>query len=114
MQTFTYRSARSGSLVAGLSLAIVVETAVLHLALAARHPWLAWTLSASSVGALLWLLADYRALGRGGIRRDAGGALDLRIGRRATARLAPGDVASAERATWRVVPDLLPAVIRTR
>jgi len=45
MMEFTYRSARSGSLVVGLGLAIAVETVVVHLWLGAKHPVLAWALT---------------------------------------------------------------------
>jgi hypothetical protein len=38
MKAFTYQSARSGSLVIGLGLAILVETLVLHLWLWRHHP----------------------------------------------------------------------------
>lgn len=99
-QEFTYRSARSGSLLAGLGLALLVETVVLHLWLVGRHPVLAWTLTALSAATLLWLAADYRALGRGAVR-VSDDALDLRVGRRFAARLPRSDVASAARAGWR-------------
>lgn len=45
---FTYRSARSGSLTAGLSLAVAVETMVVHLWLVQRHPGLTWGLVAGT------------------------------------------------------------------
>ena len=53
-QEFTYRSARSGSLLAGLGLALLIETVVLHLWLVERHPVLAWILTGVSVATLLW------------------------------------------------------------
>lgn len=65
---FTYRRARSGPLLAGLSLVIVAETAALHVWLVSRHPYVAWTLLALSLSTLGWLVADYRAMGRGAIR----------------------------------------------
>jgi hypothetical protein len=40
----------------GLSLAIVVETFVLHLVLVAAHPVLAWTSSAIGISSVLWLV----------------------------------------------------------
>jgi hypothetical protein len=103
MVAFTYRSARSGSLVGGLGLAIAVETVALHLWLAARHPIAAWALTAGSVAALAWLAADYRALGRGAVRLD-GDSLDLRIGRRLALRLPRAAVAEVLRPTWRDLP----------
>src|SRR4051794_32839612 len=86
MIAFTYRSARSGSLVAGLGIAIAVEMVVLHLWLVARHPVLAWALTLTSLATLVWLAADYHALGRGAVRLDDD-ALDLRVGRRFVLRL---------------------------
>lgn len=103
MREFTYRSARSGSLVAGLGLAIAVETVALHLWLGARHPLLAWTLTAASLGTLAWLAADYQALGRGAVRLD-GDVLDLRVGRRATLQVPRAGLASVVRPSWRELP----------
>jgi hypothetical protein len=103
MVAFTYRSARSGSLVGGLGLAIAVETVALHLWLAARHPIAAWALTVGSVAALVWLAADYRALGRGAVRLDAK-TLDLRIGRRFALRLPRSAVVEVVRPTWRDLP----------
>jgi hypothetical protein len=103
MREFTYRAARSGSVVAGLGLAIVVETLVLHLWLGAEHPVLAWGLTAASVWALGWLAADYHALGRGAIRVDPE-VLELRVGRRAAVCVPLGAVVTVVRPTWREVP----------
>lgn len=103
MRDFTYRSARSGSLVIGLGLAILVETGVLHFWLRPRHPVIAWTLALSSVSALWWLATDYHALGRGRIRVDAD-AIDLRVGRRASLRVPLQTVARVVRPSWREVP----------
>jgi hypothetical protein len=100
---FTYRSARSGSLVAGLGLAIAVETVVLHHWLGARHPWLAWALTVGSVAALAWLAADYRAMGRGAVRLD-GDTLDLCVGRRIALELSRATVLTVVRPTWRDLP----------
>jgi hypothetical protein len=81
MQEFTYRSARSGSLVVGLGLAIAVEAAVLHLWLRPTHPVLAWSATLSSLSVVAWLWADYRALGRGAIRVGFD-AVDVWVGTR--------------------------------
>jgi hypothetical protein len=101
---FTYRSARSGSLVVGFSLAIVVETLVLHIWLGARHPALTWTLTAASVWALCWLAADYRALGQGTIGIDDN-LVDLRVGRRAAVRVPVSAVSTVAQPTWRELPE---------
>ncbi|HKG92146.1 MAG TPA: hypothetical protein VKA84_09655 [Gemmatimonadaceae bacterium] len=102
--TFTYRGARSGSLLAGLALAILVETVALHAWLRARHPLVAWALTLASLAAIAWLAADYRAMGRGAVRVTPD-ALDLRVGRRLALTLRPSDVATAARAGWRDVPE---------
>lgn len=104
MQEFTYRSARSGSLLAGVTMAILVETVVLHLWLVGRHPVIAWILTASSTGVLAWLIADYRAAGRGAVRLS-NDVLQLQIGRRFDLRLPRADVATSVRPEWRDVPE---------
>ncbi len=103
VQDFTYRSARSGGLLLGLGLALLVETVALHLWLVDRHPAIAWTLTIASIATLLWLAADYGAAGRGAVRLSDD-ALDLRVGYRFAARIARSDVASVARAEWRDVP----------
>ena len=57
---FTYRSARSRGVLAGISTAIVVETVALHALLVTRHPLIAWLLTSSSVSVLAWRVADWR------------------------------------------------------
>lgn len=101
---FTYRTARSGSLVAGLGIALLAETVVLHLWIAGHHPLVAWVLSASSLAALAWLVADHVAMGHGAIclHEDA---LHLDVGRRFSVRLPLGTVASATRPAWRDLPE---------
>ena len=103
MVEFTYRSARSGSLVAGLGLVVAIETVVLHLWLAARHPWAAWALTVASVGTIAWLAADYRALGSGAVRLD-GESIDLRVGRRFALGLPRTALLTVVRPTWRDLP----------
>jgi hypothetical protein len=103
MNGFTYQSARSGSLVVGLGLAILIETFVLHLWLGRAHPLLAWSLTATSVSAIAWLAADYRALGRGTVRIGVD-ALDLRVGRRAAVRVPLSAVATILPPSWRDLP----------
>lgn len=102
-ESFTYRSARSGSLVAGLALAIAIETIVLHLWLMPRHPVIAWTLTVSSIGALVWLAGDYHALGRGAVRVTSQ-TIDLRIGRRFAVQLPTAAIAQVAQPGWRDLP----------
>lgn len=103
MRDFTYSSARSGSLIAGLGLAIVVETAVLHFWLRPRHPAIAWILTLSSLSVLWWLARDYHALGRGALCVDSD-AVDLRVGRRASVRVPVTAIAAVVRPSWRELP----------
>lgn len=105
MLEFPYRSARSGSLIAGIGIALLAETLVLHLWLVAWHPLLAWAMTAISLLTLGWLAADYRAMDRGVIRLHAG-ELELKVGRRFTVRLPRENVASAMRPTWRDLPQM--------
>src|SRR5262249_4309285 len=63
-RSFTGRSARSLSLLIGLLMAVSVETVVLHLWLTTTHPVIVWSLTLLSLTTLIWLIADYRALGR--------------------------------------------------
>ncbi len=101
---FSYRSARSGSLLAGLALAILVETFALHLWLVGQFPVVAWVLTVTSFGSLGWLVADYRAMGRGAVRltRDA---VVIAIGRRSTITLPRTDISHVDPAGWRDVPE---------
>ncbi len=97
---FSYRAARSGSLMAGLALVLCIESAVLHLWLAQKHPVAAWLLTLSSLATLWWLAADYRAIGTLRIRVFAD-RIELPIGKRFTARIARTDVQDASQPGWR-------------
>jgi hypothetical protein len=102
--TFTYRSARSGSLLAGIGIALLAETLVLHLWLVSRHPLIALTMTAISVATLAWLAADYVAMGRGTIRMD-GEVLVLDVGRRFALRVPRASLASVVQPDWRDIPE---------
>lgn len=78
---FSYRSARSGAITFAFVAVIVIESAAVHFAVAARRPMLAWGLTLTSVIAILWLVRDYQALGTGVIRLGDE-MLELTIGRR--------------------------------
>lgn len=101
---FSYRSARSGSLMIGIGLALLVETVVLHLWLIGRHPLAAWVLTLVSLTTLAWLAADYVAMGRGVIRLDAD-SLRLDVGRRFALHLPRAYVVSVVRPEWRDIPE---------
>ena len=102
--TFTYRSARSGALTAGLALAVVVEAGVLHLWLAPRRPTLAWALTALSVLTLVYLAFEFRAWGRDVVSVTPE-RLCLRITSRVAAEVPRAAVAGVVAATWRDLPD---------
>ena len=85
---FTYPSARSAALTAGLALAVAVETLVVHLWLASRHPRPAWTLTTLGVVTLLYLAAEYPSWrpSRRASRRSSSASRSTRTGRSGGAR----------------------------
>ena len=103
-QNFTYRSARSGSLLTGIGIALLAETLVLHLWIVGRHPLIAWVLTAISIATLAWLAADYVAMGGGAIRLE-GEHLRLDVGRRFALRVPRSSLASVVQPEWRDVPE---------
>ena len=104
IRRFSHRSARSGAVTAGFGLAIAIETAVLHLWLAGRHPAIAWSLTLVSLATFAWLAADWRAMGRAGISVTAH-AVELRIGRRFAADVPRTSITGVVRPTWRDLPE---------
>ncbi|HKN65387.1 MAG TPA: hypothetical protein VJW73_03880 [Gemmatimonadaceae bacterium] len=99
---FSYRSARSAAITFTLVAVILIESAAVHFAVAARRPTLAWVLTLTSLIAVLWLVRDYRAMGVGVVRL-ADDALELTVGRR-FALVIP--LAAIERATTPTFRDL--------
>ena len=99
-ERFSMRSARSGPIVSVFAMVLVVETGVLHLVLAHRHPLVAWILTASSLSVLVWLVADHIALARASIGVEAG-ALSGTIGRRLRLSVPLDRIASVIRPEWR-------------
>lgn len=95
MSVFTMRAAKSGGFVAVLGVAIFIETAGFHLLLSARHPYWAWALTLTSLSALVWVIADYRALDTSTIQVSRE-AIDGTIGRRLTFSAPVSAVASIE------------------
>ena len=49
---FSYREARSGAITAAIIMAVVIESAAVHFAVASRHPLVAWALSLTSLAAV--------------------------------------------------------------
>jgi len=58
-----HRRTASATLVVGLGLAVVIETAVVHLLVSRWNEPAAWVLTALSLYAIIWLLGDFRAMG---------------------------------------------------
>jgi len=103
-RAFPLQGGVSASLLVGIGVALVVEGAVLHLWLAARHPAWAWTVTALNAVTLVWLWRDYQArtlamltLGDRDVLITVGNQLRCQVPRSA--------IASADVATWRSVPD---------
>ena len=103
VERFLYRSARSGSLVTGIGIALAIETMVLHLMLVQNHPVAAWSLTALSAGTLVWWIADYQAMGTTPILLGPD-TIDFVIGRRFAFSINRSQVAAAIAPTWRDVP----------
>lgn len=103
--TFTYRSARSGSLTFGVILVLAVETMVFDLWLSSYFPIATWLLTATSIATFWWIVADYRAMGVGEIRVHDD-AIELPIGKRFRTRIRRTDILSADLATWRELVEL--------
>ncbi|MEP6690050.1 MAG: hypothetical protein ABJD07_02775 [Gemmatimonadaceae bacterium] len=103
---FTMLGARSGSFVAGISIALAVESVALHFLLRGRAPWLDWAVIISSVATLGWIVRDYRAIGATPIVVTTD-ELRIALGRRFTAIVPRSRVSSATIPTWRDLPDPL-------
>jgi hypothetical protein len=102
---FTYKSARSGGLVIGIGIAIVVETVAFHALLMRSHPLGAWILTLSSLSFLVWLVRDYQAMGTGTIRVTET-EIDVRIGRRLSTVIPRANVITAIKPTFRDIPQV--------
>jgi hypothetical protein len=101
--TFSYRSARSGSFLIGISAAILIETAAVHLVLVSRLPLLAFTLTTLSVLAIIWLVRDYLALGRQVVQLDDE-TLRLKVGRRFDISVSLANITRVLRPSFRDLP----------
>lgn len=103
MAEFTYRSARSGGVTAAISAVVLIETVAFHFLISARHPAIAWPLTIVSLSAVVWIVVDYRAMGRGAIRVDEH-TLYLTIGRRFDVALPLASVDRAFSPSFRDLP----------
>jgi hypothetical protein len=104
---FTYRSARSGAVISGLAIAVVVETVAVHLWLRDRLPLVAWTLAALTALTLVWLLLEFRAWSTGRFRVDAS-KVDLSVAGRSSIVLLRGSLSVVPSPTWRDMPSAGP------
>jgi hypothetical protein len=100
---FSYRGARSGNLVVGFTIVILVEAIALHFLLIVRHPIAAWVQAVLSLAAIVWLVRDYDALGKGAVR-VTGDRVRLAIGRRFDVDLSLSNVARVLQPTHRDLP----------
>lgn len=101
--TFSHRPARSAPLFGTLLGVGLVEVAGFHLLLFRHHPVLSLILALLGLCGLIWIVADYRALGTE-VTSVTAGRLLLRVGRRARADIPLGEVAAAISPSWRDLP----------
>lgn len=103
-RTFTYRSARSGGLLAGIILVLVSEGIGIHLWAAKKNVAVAFALTAMTLSAIAWLALDYVSLGSGSIELTDD-MLSLHIGRRFNLDLPRSAIASSAIPVWRDIPE---------
>ena len=103
MPQFSYRSARSGSFGAGISVVILVESVAVHFLLASRSRTAARLLILLSLWAIVWLVRDYQALSRGAIELTDDAIL-LSIGRRFSVRLERANIERVLKPSHRDLP----------
>jgi hypothetical protein len=80
----------------GLVVVVVAEAIGLHLWLMTEWPRAVWFLTLSDLYAIIWLVADARALGLSSVRSE-GGVVDIRFGLRWSASVPAGQIESIER-----------------
>ena len=103
--SFSHRQARSTPLVVTFTILIIIETVVVHLILLRYNLLLSLAVSLLSLSALVWLVADYSALGRlKTIITDEN--IILRVGCRATARIPRKVLVAAISPSWHDLPDV--------
>ena len=102
-RSFSYKSARSGSLVVGILLVLLTEGTAIHLWTYSKNVWIAFALDAMTLITLGWIIAEYVAIGTGRIRvRDD--AIELEVGRQFDMTLPRNAVADVARPDWRDLP----------
>lgn len=103
-----HRRSGYGSIVAGVLMAMVPETAAVHVLLSRWSPTAAWIVTALGIYAALWLLGDYRALAARSIELTPK-ALCFRYGLRWQARIPRRRIAGAELVSQK--PKATPAIL---
>ena len=99
----------SASLLVGIGLALVVEGVALHVWIAPRSRFWAWTITVLNAATLVWLWRDYPARSRAEVALGSAEVVVM-LGNHLRCRFPRSGIASAEPATWRSVPD--PAMAR--
>lgn len=87
----------AGTLLVGLTIAVIVETLVLHLVVSRWSHIAAWILTGLSIYGLIWMLGDFRAL-RARLTIITNDTLHLRLGLRWEADIPLEAIAGAEQA----------------
>jgi len=91
---FTLTSARSAEILVIVLMIFAIETLGFHLLLSLWQPLAAWAMTLVNLLTLAWLVADFRDLGHSAVAVSAAG-VEMRIGRRLTARAPLGAVERA-------------------
>src|SRR5262245_39519246 len=100
---FTYRTSRSGSILAALLIAVGIETLAIYLWLHSTHPLISWLLLAIIVLSAVWIVWDYAARGVECLRLDDD-RLVGRIGLRPPLTVPADLIVAAVAPTWREMP----------
>ena len=103
-QTFPLQGGVSASLLVGIGLALVVEGIGLHLWIAPRSEFWAWSITALNLATLVWLWRDYQARTRAELTLGDDEVV-VALGNQLRCRFPRSAIASADVATWRSVPD---------
>ena len=103
VKSFTCRNARSLPIVIALIGVTVVEGGVVTILVANSYPIVAWALIALNVSGIVWFVADYRAMGIGGVE-VTDDAVRMRIGRRWQLDVPRSSVALVLQPTFRDLP----------
>jgi hypothetical protein len=109
---FPLEGGLSTTIAVGLAIALVVEGAVIHLWVAERSALWAWIITATNVATLVYLWREVRASALSRLV-VAGGDAEIIVGRRLRCQFSRSQIASAEVATWRSVPDAASDFVNT-